>query len=481
MWEMGGSCRSHGQFYYAISIGRVFFPILACPLWLFVKTVHDLCLGRLINVGMLSISAFFFCQWLRKHSISPVLSWLVTLTLFTLPTFQTQVDLVNSFPHTVGVLASIGAGFMAWRGAQVRESFFNRYTFLATALTFFSMSISTALSTFYFPVIAVPLILSSDWKDWRGRRLLHLFGPFFVAAALYLPFAKLTYTFVPFWFKIPKSTVLSWGHRVAITRNIPRKIPLFLNAFYIALNLWNILLSYRFALVTAAVLLSGAALGFVDLLKRADFQGPARGRAFLKGLLILSLFPLAMLPNLTADFYLLSYRMISALCALTVVALFFAIRKLCFTFLGRIGNFAVGLVFLFFAVTGIYKAQSNLRNFIVAPTQAELKYIQSVLQKNDLREVRRIHVIRPNPGNFLGASRNLPTCDDEFGLLTSTFRQNVPGLIRCVLRESGLGTDAIRKIKISSGLYYKSGMSRPHMIVVDMKKLYNELYKNFIG
>jgi len=74
IWEMDKSrgVTTHPQFYFFFAIGRVFFPLIARPLWMSVDTVRGLNFGRFVNVFALAIAAFIFCRWLQRNSISRI-------------------------------------------------------------------------------------------------------------------------------------------------------------------------------------------------------------------------------------------------------------------------------------------------------------------------------------------------------------------------------------------------------------------------
>lgn len=480
---MHGSCKSHPHFYYFLAIGRVFLPFLTCPVWSGVRTLDGLSLVRLVMVGMFAFTAFLLCQWLRKNSISTIQSILVSVTIFLLPPFQSLLLLVSYSAFPLGLMASLFAGLMGWEGAQRVtgdwKSLLNRYSFLAIALLFFSMGCYTPLSTFYFAVIAAPLIQAFPSEGLRIRKQLYLFGVFFAAAAAYALFSKMTYAIVPSMVQIPKDVL--GAHHIEVVKNLRAKVPIFSTSVFLGLSLWEIPPSKGLSLAMAAILLLGVAVRLLNSFRKEGTTLFRRPGTILGGFFIALLFPLAMLPHLAAEFYLLSYRMIGTLYALIVITLFFAIREIALTFFGKIGNFVISSVLLVSALLGVQKSQASVRNYIVVPSQTELRYIKGALEKKDLVSVQNIYVMRPPVGNFLGATRYVPTCDDEFGLMTSTFPQNITGLIRLVLREMGVGERELERIKISTGFEDKVELRRdPQTIVIDMNQVYRELYSKAV-
>jgi hypothetical protein len=479
-----GDCRTHPHFNFFFVTGRFFMPLLLCPLYSWVKTINDLGIFRFMTVGMFAIAAFFFCRWLQKNSINAIQSILITVTIFVMPPFQAYLVFASHFSTALGVVASLGAARLSWRGAQgmtdTWRSVLNRTTLFAVILSFFSMGFYTPLCTFYFAAIAVPLIRSFPSEGLRIRKALYLFGVFFTAAALYFVLAKLSFEILTSLLQLDKEML--GGHRVAIVTSksdVVWKIPLFFNALYLAFNLWQNPPSTQMPWVVATVLLLGTAAGAVNLWRKEKQFARTGSVILLKGIVILSLFPLALLPNLAAQFFFLAYRFTSALYALTIVTLFFAIQQMSSAFLGKRGNFAVGLIFLFFAVIGVQKAQANIKDYFIAPSQAELKLLRSTFEERDLEKVRNIHVNIPTIGNFLGAAHNLPTCDDEFGVMTSTYKQVVPGLVRFVLKEFGLAIEEMDRIKISGGTY-QNGLNNAQTLVIDMDQLNRDLYSKYV-
>ncbi len=449
MWAMDGSdCTTHPQHYYFFYIGRVSFTFLGCLMWSSVETLGDLSAGRLINVLFFGISAFLFSRWLCKNSVGLIHSILLSSSLFSLPAFQTQVVLVNSFPHTIGLLAAVLSFLAADRGAERVHSsqgtIFGVYTFFSTALLFFSMTIYTPLAMFYWVLLAVPLIHEFDSKASGMRKWFYLFALPFVASAMFFIFSKCMYAFLPFikpqW--VDAAMPVVGNHRVLLTHDVAAKVMLFIKAMWGASGLWNIFLSVKFSLIICALsfLMLHIIINNNSIREGKNHNSPIKGvlsfimENYIKILMILSLFPLSLLPNLVADYNRISFRMIAPLSALTLTVLFFLLKRSCTIVFKKNTGIIVTTVLVANLCVSIYKARDYSGDFIVKPAAIELEYLKSILPRNGFENIEEVIITGP-PFTSIAPRGAIMMDRDEYGFLTSSVDTHVKGLLKSAERE----------------------------------------------
>ncbi len=82
---------------------------------------------------------------------------------------------------------------------------------------------------------------------------------------------------------------------------------------------------------------------------------------------------------------------------------------------------------------GVFQAYDNILQYRIIPSQNELAYIKKQLRRQDLYRFQRVHFIRPDPKMYEAFRRY-----DEFGVPTTAYKQDIPGILKCALREIGL-------------------------------------------
>jgi hypothetical protein len=182
----------------------------------------------------------------------------------------------------------------------------------------------------------------------------------------------------------------------------------------------------------------------------------------VKGLLLLGLAVLCFLPNLLAAANMAPYRTLVALCPLTALVLYAAVREACVPLGERRAGAAVTAVLLLACLAGGYLANRNVSRYIAHPNTAEFAYLKGVVAHGDLARVTKIHVVCPE-GGFPGIPAN-----DEFGSPTTGNWPDHQGMIRCALRE--LGQEAVwnRGLVLSHSQAGKPFAADDRTLVIDM-------------
>ncbi|HEC70160.1 MAG TPA: hypothetical protein ENI31_07765 [Candidatus Omnitrophica bacterium] len=472
IWVMDKSkgCSTHPQFDYFFFIGRPLFPILVCPFWMAVERIRVLNLVRLFNILALSISAFLFFKWLTKNSLKRVESLLLTLIIFSLPTFQTQVVLANSFPHTVALIFSILAGFFLYKGSfnlnTFKDFLNNRYIFSSLVFLILTLMIYPPLAMFSWVIALVPLLYKEDFFKLERKKFFYIVFLVLIACGIYFLYLKINSSILENK-KIPSEII--GEHYVRLTFNLGRSFLLFIKGFFSSLCLWRVIPNKMLALFSLSIILSGFIVKSIKFARREGLRFFFRN---VDKILYLALFlPLSMLPNLVSPLYVISYRMLSAISSVVVLFLFFSLRELSVFLLRRKANLFINIILFTSLLWGAYLAHYNYNNFIILQSKKELNYLKESLRRYQGEKIKAVNIVRPRFFNFLHYRQTFPTDVDEFGLLSSSFPQNIKGMFRCAVKEA--------KIDLRRMIDRKSSQ----VLTIDMDKValpllkYNEKYK----
>lgn len=447
-------------------LGRFIGGYLTCYVWMFVNTLSDARLARFINIFLLSILAFTTYLWLCKNRIDRVPSLLLSIMIYTLPTFQSLVSIVNGIMHFLGLLLSIASVLLAYKALFTPLAFSVKLmlTTISAALLLLTLHMHQSFVLFYWPLIAV-LLLRATLQSWRQWRL-----PIFYLFCVNL-FAQIVFfiLFIAFY-ATPHAIGYSGGINASPALYAEKLGWFFRGPLLDALNLWNIFPLKTIAAAVAALLISGLLMESVgiyrnsaeSLLKRLSF-------IFSKILLLLSLFPLCMLPYLLIPRNLAFYRSLTGLSPLIVILLFFGVVNISNFFIGsdkvkeRLLFITLGLACL----TGIFYAHTNVKNYIVIPQALEFGYIKNMLQQADLSKIKQIHVIHSEMGVPL-YSREVRY--DEFGTSATSYPWDIINIIKAALID--MGKDPNLDIVISEAVKGKPfEIYSSSILFIDMTRL----------
>ncbi len=324
-------------------------------------------------------------------------------------------------------------------------------------------------------------VIDSDYKaltvgqDGKTKMVFLFSLPLFTALMFFI-FSKILHTLVPTLVEISKE--IAGGHQVRLSFDLFSKIELLGNAVIAALNLWNVFPTLKFASVVIIYVTIGAsAIFFYFLYNRNSKTPPLLGiKNALRGnclriVLLCSLVPLSVMPNLAADFNHLSFRMITALSVLVLIFLFFLTTRLFYIVFGENRYKAfMTLTMIPLLLFISFNCQAYLKKYVVNIAAAELKYFKSIIPVDRLSYIRRIATsgpnyksARPEPAYFLDA--------DEYGYLTTASEINTLGLYRCAVNECRKdGRDCGDKTILDQ----KTGV-----LIIDREALLREVAGNF--
>jgi hypothetical protein len=267
---------------------------------------------RCVLILLLAFAAYLFHRWLRIHNTTPINAALISVAIFTLPPFQSNVASISQAPVLLGILLSMAGGmFLHYSLTAPSNTVRFFYSSLAIILLFLSL-ITYPLSTMFIWVMVAVLIGKLEILtviERRAQILLCFFIPG-IAIGIFFIFFRLTQN-------VLSATEVSF-------HPIDRLQWFFDKPFSVALNLWNIQAPNPTSFWVGVVLLLGLILAIAADISRSS--GVTRFTlikyACLKYFLLLSLLPLSVLPMMAAvNYNFLSYRHLSALSPL--VFLFF--------------------------------------------------------------------------------------------------------------------------------------------------------------
>lgn len=428
-WAPGHTCFDHPQTYYLAALGRVFYPPLACPAWLWVHTLDDLSTIRWINFALMAAAMALFGVHLARHGMRDRDAFLLAATMLCLPTLQGQIILAHAFPHPIALLSAIAAFLVAERAmTRDRQARVLPLVLLSSFLLFAATATYTPQGMFYWAMLAVPLL----WGPRLSVRQLALgFLPALATCVAFAAFAKVCFTVAMARAAITQDIL--GDHHVGITADWKKNVTYFWTRYlWLTCDLWNVSTVHTRTRRFLWIALVG--LGYVRAFTRGD------GHRVLALLCV----PLSVGPLLVGPWAGTSYRMLTGLTALILVFGAWALVQLSHPAPRRLGSWAVTMVLAAAAVVSISAARYNLATNVIQPTQREFarltEGLRPVVAAPDL--VSRIEVVQA-PVRYRGFGSA-----DEYGLLTSSYSQNVRGLVRAALIERGVDEWALSNLHI---------------------------------
>lgn len=436
MWRnpSNGVCENFLMFRVLTGLGRSVGAYSLCGIWKLVHDFSDARVAHFLMVLLLSVFAWIFFLWLKKHSISKIHAMLLTGAIFTLPTFQSQTAYILSSVNTLGALLSACAAIISYKALFNTLSIARKtiLIFIAVGILFTVTHIHTSAGLFFWPMISVPLICAEDkvwWKEkWRYISLIIIniaaqLSYYLVYTLLYVPLYKNDY-----------------GGNIYKTVPVEKILWFFYEPLLNALNLWNIFPTWYIGVLVAIVIIAGLFISMRTNFIHKDVQEITTNKpsatqielvsGFSRVALLLSLLPLSVAPYLVIQDDLCFYRGLIGLGPLIVLLLFYSIRSIQCLF-SNSNSKKVTTGFLVAACfSGAYFAYFNIKTQIIYPQKVEISYIKKILAETDLNPIRRIHVIgNPEGVPLYGKAVR----GDEFGTSPTSFPWDVEGIIRASL------------------------------------------------
>ncbi|MDD3374119.1 MAG: hypothetical protein PHY73_00120 [Candidatus Omnitrophica bacterium] len=412
---------------YNLSIGRFIGAHLFLAMGLLINSIKDLNLVRFLGVINLALCASIFFFWIRKKFFSPINAFLLSLTIFTLPSFQVAVSQTAMAYQPVSILFVMGA-FLASDRISLTDKILRRIVSgrfaLSVFLLFCALSIYKPTSMFYWTMVGVVILFSefSNVSEIKNR-MINLFSPAVFSMVLSL---IVLHVVKPYFARFN----LFGYNPYEVTADYFGKIAWFFREpLFNALNLWNIFPHKMFASIVVFFIGSAIVLEIVRQPKEKRAKSFTNG--FVRSLILIVLMFLSFLPNLVSTQNAFYYRCLGPLTILVFFVVIWAARAWT-QFLAKGRKLIFSVVLLLLSFYGMAQAYQTILKYRVIPSQKEIQFVKDQITKADLNQYKRIYFIQPQ-------EKYLKHRGDEFGNLTTSYSHNMVGLTSFVLREIAQG------------------------------------------
>ncbi len=420
--------------------GRFIGSHLYIGLGFLINSVSDLKFVRFLGVAIIACCAFLFSLWLRKKNISRINSFLISLAVFTLPSFQVDASQTAMAYQPVAILFAAGAFFAAYRisiSDKIISRVLNGWFVLSVFLFFCGLATYKPTAMFYWTMAGCTvLFMGSEGIFEIKSRMVNLVLPAFASMGIYAIVLQLIKPL------FPRPELLGYNSYNVSFDFLGKIAWFFKEPFFNVLNLWNIFPNKLFALFSLFLIISAIIL---EILKKEKAQ---RKKLVKRGSILClclgALVVLSFLPNLIYSGNISYYRCMGPLAALVLLFIIWSVRSW-INFIFKNGKTIFTCFLIILSISGVALAHQTILKYRVLPSQKEFEFVLSQIQRADINQYQRIYFIRPE-------EENLKKRGDEFGSLTTVYGHDIVGLVSCALREIAKGQLEILNIRI----HYKS-------------------------
>ncbi len=420
--------RDHPFFLNSLYSGRFIGAFMAVGYDLLVQTVEDLNLLRLISLFYLSVSAFICYLWTRPYFNNKFNSFLFSLTIFTLPPFQTLVSrgvgVYAITPILVTILAAYWAGKASY-SKRLKMLLTNKYAIGAVMTLLFALMVHQAAAMFYWVMTALLILpeMSSGYKAFKQRVI-----NFFCIGLSSIFIYGLILVFSKSYISLPSSALYN---PFVVSKIDLGKIKWFLTEpLFNSLNLWDIFPTIKNASLVIFFILFTCLMYILRTFNKSSMI-----RIFFNVFVFTALILLSFLPNLLSTFRSSVYRCCVALTSMVLIILLLAFNYWISFFPKHRQKFMMTFILMLGCFYGIYKANYNVLEYRVIPNYLELEYLKKTLQAHDLTKYQRILIVMPSKYKTQSPSRFRY---DEFGVTSTYFFDDIPFVLKCALNEIGM-------------------------------------------
>jgi hypothetical protein len=472
---------AHPGYGFAALSGRPISRIHLSMLSL-IDNVSDANFVRFLAIILIAIIAVSMDVWFRMIcGVSRNISFLLSLSIVTLPPFQIYVHWMGTYCMALAILLSMFSAILLLKpkssdpdklefrtiySSNIDQGKSRYYQLLKrieekiplTIILSFTLWICSLLTyqpsaTFFVALLAFWLTRVDcrdfDLKKWPW---LHL-AIFIIAAGVYL-----------FAFKImvPANAIGVDLYSNELTSDYLTKIIWFLTDPIVkALHLWRISPPEAVAGGILFIILSGIVLEVIDLFRVENKKINGLVLNFLwKYLALLFLILLSSGVQLAIKPDVFFYRSFAPLVATIFILFWSGVQRIVAFFTQREkSEFVAMIILLFICVTGIFSAHTTFKKYCVDNNSMELKYIENEIAKKYNPDITQIHIISPLPSNsvYYTGEFDATTCN---GL-------NCPWLVQIAFQENGIQPNDL----IVSSDTKKVIVQSPHMLIIDLNKI----------
>ena len=483
----------HPQYHGEFKVGRPFTALVNAVVFKSVNHVSDLSFVRVAVVIfislVLSLLAMQFYGLFSNSTTSKTIAFLVSALIFILPGIQYDVH-NGQIPFVASIFFALLASLFIQK-VQIRDFFDgdlrNSMQHFLLALAFFVVSAffyTPKTMVFLVPTLATILFTNvSSWSETRLKviRDLVLYG---LGCLVYFILVKI--------FFAPSPDKMPALYRFSITTDIPAKITLFKNNITVpAFNLWNIYPNEKIYHLTLFVILAGAIITITKIFSQkcnAKKKLSDAWRITQIAIAIIILLLASNTINLVASGAVFLYRTVFVYMAMIVLLLVWS-----FNAIGEIFPKGLGQKFFTIIISCVFIAGGVFANYVTfynaLNSSIEFNFICSQISKYGNKEIRRIHVVRPEP-NGRGFNNKVSSNSDEFNINSTGYVNDIPFIIRAALLELKHREDIMvypstndeecinsappGRIIVTSSAFDEPIVASPETIIVNMNELMNE-------
>ncbi|MBF0532894.1 MAG: hypothetical protein HQL23_07360 [Candidatus Omnitrophica bacterium] len=307
--------------------------------------------------------------------------------------------------------------------AVLKDRLRNKWTPISILIFFGAIATHQAAAMFYWAMGVLYLLsLNGSWTELK-RKTIDYFGVGFGALGLYgcalqavkkygIQYVEEGYN--AFETRKDYFRQLDWFFREPVRD---------------ALNFWNIFPSEFAAIVMKLLLVSAVIIALIRLWgNRPANPGNAPRMFFWAGIFAASVL-LSYLPNLVMTGQVAFYRCSAGLTTLFLFAVFWAAQQWVALLSEKYKIRLCMLIAAAILLMGVVQTNQNINRYRVQLSREEYLFVKNKLHAADLTAYgQQIHFIRPDIDGSIHRW-------DEFGMMTTTWQHNLPGLVSGILIE----------------------------------------------
>ena len=386
----------------------------------FIHKVSDLKFLRFFAIVISSCTAYLLLQQMRRLSFSDIQAFLVISAMFFLPGFA--VIIFNSACSCIHALCIFLACWSFHRIETDKGMVIPVFSFL------FAITIYQPAAMFYWVMVGMYILFVCDRHSVLFRK--NIFRSMAVGLISLLIYAILIF-FMHYSFSHKMSSPLY--NPYVITPHWLNKLQWFSQEpIKNALNLWDI-----FPKVIWSILVSGFIVftALVVVTRRLVQIGPQKRHdlaltSLWQPCLFIFIFFLTFLPNLVANENVAFYRCLLPLTSLIWLVLVWAILKWMDIMPKILTRWRIVALLSTIVVLAGIETYHNVLYYRVLPSYVEWNAYKSMAKEIRFKKVDAIHIFLPYN---LSIQRY-----DEFGVITSAYRQDLYHMLNCAFNEAGM-------------------------------------------
>ncbi|MBF0483347.1 MAG: glucosyltransferase domain-containing protein [Candidatus Omnitrophica bacterium] len=417
---------------FPVHVYRDFFQALGRPgstvyysiaSWL-INDLDGLRILRYFALVQVCICGGVFMYFLEKILSNRLQAFLVSLMILTLPPFEVYISwsLVSHAPFAL--LLSI---LSAWSASKISindtltKRLINKFVVVSAVLLLGSCLIYQSGIAFYWVMVFLYLFAAKNEQPVQElfKKAVNYFYTGFLGLAGYFGYLQFNKHYADY---VNAGNVINPVYNTTgLSFDVMNKLSWFVREpLFNTLNLWNV-----FPKVWVAVVIGGIIV--ITFLIKAVISKNKQQFWFFALLFIICFF-MSFLPNLVSKGNAPFYRCCVGISVLTMVALVLSVKYWCSVLSDKkFKKLFVGLLFAG-AIVGGFFAAKNVYIYRVLPSNLEVRYIKNAMQ--DILNYGKNDLFLVYPSKFAAQARY-----DEFGTLTTNFKDNIFSIYNCMFRE----------------------------------------------